>query len=214
MMNSKLYYFHDPMCSWCWGFRPTWQELQLKLQDTNILIVYVLGGLAKDNNQPMSNELQTTIQNHWRNIHQLLGTKFNFNFWRENTPFRSTYLSCRAVISAKNQGVEKEMILAIQEAYYLRALNPSLEEVLVQLAYEVKQKHNLQDFNIELFQHDINSASTCQELDKQIKMYHRLSRRGFPSLTLAFEGEFYPVDVNYKESKVMLKQIQKCGAFK
>ncbi|MFT6977114.1 MAG: putative protein-disulfide isomerase, partial [Shewanella psychromarinicola] len=27
MPNTTLYYVHDPMCSWCWGYRPTWDTL-------------------------------------------------------------------------------------------------------------------------------------------------------------------------------------------
>ncbi|MCP4060185.1 MAG: DsbA family protein, partial [Pseudoalteromonas sp.] len=24
MTQTKLIYVHDPMCSWCWGYKPTW----------------------------------------------------------------------------------------------------------------------------------------------------------------------------------------------
>ena len=127
-----LYYFHDPMCSWCWGFRPTWQALQENLPDT-VAVQYVLGGLAPDSDQSMPDELRRMIQNTWQRIQQELGTEFNFDFWTQNTPRRSTFPACRAVIAAHQQGMEQEMILAIQQAYYLRALNPSDLSILRQL---------------------------------------------------------------------------------
>ncbi|MDF4306582.1 DsbA family protein, partial [Vibrio parahaemolyticus] len=27
-MDIKLYYVHDPMCSWCWGYKPTIEKLK------------------------------------------------------------------------------------------------------------------------------------------------------------------------------------------
>ena len=125
-MSEKLtlFYIHDPMCSWCWGYRPTWQLLKSKLPET-IGVNYVLGGLAPDTDQPMPQELQHTIQGHWQRITAELGTEFNFEFWKKCKPRRSTYPACRAVIAAKNQDSEMQMIEAIQRAYYLRAMNPS-----------------------------------------------------------------------------------------
>ncbi len=52
-----LYYIHDPMCSWCWAFRSSWREVQSKLP-AHITVEYVLGGFAKDTDQPMPVEMQ------------------------------------------------------------------------------------------------------------------------------------------------------------
>jgi putative protein-disulfide isomerase len=40
-----LYYYHDPMCSWCWGYRPVADQLFSSLPAW-ITRVNVLGGLA------------------------------------------------------------------------------------------------------------------------------------------------------------------------
>ena len=57
------------------------------------------------------------------------GTEFNYDFWTLNEPRRSTYLSCRAVIAAKKQHPDFEilMIERIQKAYYLNAQNPQMK---------------------------------------------------------------------------------------
>ena len=62
-----LYYVHDPMCSWCWGFRPVWQEVQQALNG-KIEIRYLLGGLAPDNLEPMSEDMQINIRSNWQRI--------------------------------------------------------------------------------------------------------------------------------------------------
>ena len=97
----------------------------------------IVGGLAPDSDQPMPAELQEKLPKAWRSIHELLGTEFNFDFWTECKPRRSTYPACRAVLAAGNQGKYDEMIDAIQRAYYLRAMNPSDLETLEALAEEL-----------------------------------------------------------------------------
>ncbi|MCK4675769.1 MAG: DsbA family protein, partial [Gammaproteobacteria bacterium] len=141
-MNKSLptlYYVHDPMCSWCWGFRPVWMHLQKALNGM-VNIQYVLGGLAADTDQPMSENMQNSIRENWQRIQQdIPETEFNYDFWSLCRPRRSTYPACRAVIASKMQQslIEKEMILAIQQAYYLDAKNPSNEDVLIQLAANI-----------------------------------------------------------------------------
>ncbi|TEU21809.1 MAG: DsbA family protein, partial [Gammaproteobacteria bacterium] len=103
MNSATLFYIHDPMCSWCWGFNNTWNQVKESLpSSTNIQ--YVLGGLAPDNNEPMNNEMRKYIQKNWQKIEMTIpGTKFNYDFWEKCTPKRSTYPACRAVIAVREQ---------------------------------------------------------------------------------------------------------------
>ena len=115
-MNSTLYYVHDPMCSWCWGFRPVWDQLKAELP-SSVTVENLLGGLAADSNHPMAKDMQEAIQGHWHKIHQQLGTEFNFDFWTNNQAKRSTYPACRAVIAAKAQHCEEQMIDAFSVGF-------------------------------------------------------------------------------------------------
>ena len=202
---TTLYYIHDPMCSWCWGYRPTWDALQQALPST-VDVEYVAGGLASDSNEAMPIALQQMIQQHWRTIENKLGTRFNFDFWRENTPRRSTYNACRAAIAADNQGSQAQMVHAIQQGYYLRALNPSDVEVLINLAKELND--DSPDFNLAEFISDISSNSVDQELQRQITLARSLSQQGFPSLVLEVNGKRQPIPVNYDDHQITLDLIQ------
>ncbi|MBT8071851.1 MAG: DsbA family protein, partial [Gammaproteobacteria bacterium] len=130
---SVLYYVHDPMCSWCWAYRPVLQRLREHLP-VEIRWQNVLGGLAPDSDQPMPGATRQMVQGHWRQIQSSVGTRFNFDFWSRCQPRRDTYKACRAVIAASFQAAEERMIQAIQEAYYLRAMNPSEPATLAELA--------------------------------------------------------------------------------
>ena len=130
--EARLYYVHDPMCSWCWGFRPVWLELKQTLPE-ELQLLSLVGGLAADCDEPMPQALRDKLQATWRRIQQVIpGTGFNFDFWRDNTPRRSTYPACRAVIAARELADKADqMTHAIQQAYYLQARNPSDQETLV-----------------------------------------------------------------------------------
>ena len=203
-MTTKLFYFHDPMCSWCWGFAPVWSELQQLVErdfGDHLTIQYVLGGLAPDSDEPMPRELQDTLQHYWHRIHKLLGTTFNFDFWTLCSPRRSTYPACRAVIAATIQGKEKSMIDALQRAYYLRALNPSDISTHILLAEEL-------ELDLKTFKEDLASAETEEELHKQIALYKKLSANGFPSLTLQDNQSFTAIPIDYKDADVMFNTIK------
>jgi putative protein-disulfide isomerase len=205
-MGATLYYIHDPMCSWCWGYRSVWDALQENLP-TSLRVEYVAGGLAPDSDNPMPIELQSTIQNHWRNIQNSLGTQFNFDFWTNNTPRRSTYMACRASIAADKQGCQVEMINAIQRAYYLRALNPSDSDVLIHLADELNTQQLT--INIERFSSDLMSNETQRELERQILLARELTDQGFPSLVLESHGQRRSIAVDYMDYGVTLRDIAK-----
>lgn len=128
MPDTRLFYVHDPMCSWCYAFNSSLSALQKDLP-SNIRLIYLLGGLAPDTTEPMPPELQKVIQQTWRQIERTVPTtQFNFDFWAVNTPLRSTYSACRAILAARKQGThfESQMLRAIQLAYYQQVRNPSL----------------------------------------------------------------------------------------
>ncbi|MGH8522899.1 MAG: DsbA family protein, partial [Gammaproteobacteria bacterium] len=145
--------------------------------------------------------MRSTIQETWRRIQQVVpGTEFNFDFWTRCVPRRSTYPACRAVIAAQRQGAsyEESMILAIQEAYYREARNPSDDETLLDLATR-------SGFDAERFQSDLNSAETQSLLREQIRMSRKLGADGLPSLTLEYNGLYRRLPYNYRDAGVIRK---------
>ncbi|MEA1889503.1 MAG: hypothetical protein U9N50_06970 [Pseudomonadota bacterium] len=46
-MKTELFYVHDPMCSWCWGFSGVAKQLFNSLPE-QITLHRLLGGLAAD----------------------------------------------------------------------------------------------------------------------------------------------------------------------
>ena len=201
MAEATLYYVHDPMCSWCWGYKPEWTKLQASLPD-NLKVQYVVGGLAADTDEPMPTKMQQTISSYWRRIESELGTQFNHDFWTLCQPRRSTYPACRAVLAAKWQGYEQDMITAIQKAYYLNAKNPSDVSTLVQLAQDI----GLDDAQ---FQKDLSSQTLEEALQSDIQLSRQLPIRGFPSLVLEVQEQMWPIPVDYKNHLTALDEVSR-----
>lgn len=201
-MTVKLYYAHDPMCAWCYAFRPVFEALITKLPD-QLEVVHILGGLACDTDEPMPDEMREYIQANWRRIEaQVPGTTFNYDFWQHCKPRRSTYPACRAVIAARQQGVEfdLEMIWAIQQAYYQQARNPSDISTLTELAVEV-------GLNQDKFCKDLQSKETDETLRQEIKQSRQLGLNSFPSLLLISSEQQIEIELDYLDANSMAKKI-------
>ncbi|MCP3666669.1 MAG: DsbA family protein [Gammaproteobacteria bacterium] len=191
------------MCSWCWAFVPVWNRLRQQLPK-GLDLVYLLGGLAPDSDEPMPKAMQRWLQNTWRGIQKKVpGTDFNFDFWNQCQPRRSTYPSCRAVIAARNQGqqYEQAMILAIQRAYYLHARNPSDEATLIALARTM-------GLDIVQFEQDLQSQATHRQLLDEIAQWQLMDVKGFPSLLLESDGQIRQISHDYLNHQPMLDQIK------
>lgn len=199
-MSAVLYYVHDPMCSWCWGFRRSWDALRTALPD-EIKVVNVVGGLAPDSDEPMPTEQREAIAGHWVQIAEEVGAKFNFDFWTLCEPRRSTYPACRAVIAASFQDQEEAMIDAIQRAYYLRAMNPSNNVTLVLLAQELR-------LDGDRFSADLGSEQTEQELQRNFALRRRINVSSFPSLVLETDAGLHPLPHDYHTIAASLQAVK------
>jgi len=199
--SATLYYVHDPMCSWCWAYRPSMLLLRQDLPK-GVKWQNVLGGLAPDSDEPMPEQTRLMVQGHWRRIEATVGTEFNFDFWVKNQPRRDTYKACRAVIAASRQAAEEAMIESIQRAYYLRAMNPSDIPVLVELAVEL-------GLDRDLFETDLNSVHTRSELHRQILLRDKLMVRSFPSLVLEQGSRYEFISHDYLDHGKSLAEIHR-----
>jgi len=206
-MTSKLYYAHDPMCSWCWAFRNAWDRVNVELGG-KIPIVRLLGGLAPDSNEPMPLPMQDMLQDTWRNIQlRVPGTGFNFDFWKNCTPRRSTYPACRAVIAAARQGQDchEPMTRAIQQAYYLDARNPSDDSTLVSLAEEL-------GLDGERFSSDLQSEQVRNEFRRHLEMCRQFNIPGFPILLVLKDGVVRRIPVEFNDPGLQVRLIEESAA--
>lgn len=153
----------------------------------------------------MPESLQQTIQQIWYHIERTVsGVQFNHSFWTMNTPIRSTYPACRAILAAKKQrsDAEKLMIHAIQTAYYQQAKNPSLVATLIQCASDI-------GLDATVFEHDLISSEIETQLRLEINMARSMGVKSYPSLCLQHDGQLSNIEIDYLDHQTMLNEIAK-----
>lgn len=198
----RLFYIHDPMCSWCYAFSRSWAALQAELSE-DIAIIYLAGGLAPDTTEPMPLSMRHTIQQIWQRIEQTVpGVTFNYDFWSRSTPIRSTYPACRAVLAARKQHAEPKMVRAIHRAYYQKALNPSLPETLQGCAQEI-------GLDVAVFSRDLISPEIEDGLQHEIRQSRQLDAYAYPSLRLVHNNAIFSIPIDYLNYRTMRDEINR-----
>lgn len=197
----QLHYVLDPMCSWCWAFRPSLQAVREQFPD--LPVHYVLGGLAPDSDEPMPAEMQTHLQSIWQQIATRTGASFNYDFWTQCAPRRSTWRACRAMIVAEALQPDscEQMLEAIQQAYYQQARNPSDRDTLIDLAHTL-------GLNTETFATVLDHPETQQALDQHMTLAQQLQAQGFPALRLEVGGKLYRISDGYVDADTLVQRLQ------
>jgi len=202
-LQDTLFYVHDPMCSWCWGFEPARREI-FDAVSGKMQIRSLLGGLAPDTDLPMPDAMRDMLQQTWKRIEQTIpGTHFNFDFWEKCSPKRSTYPANRAVIAARIQGdeFEPQMTARIQKAYYLEARNPSENATLIELAKEI-------GLDAQQFSKQLDDVSTQELLMAEIQLSRKMGMNTYPSLAVYSLDELKHISLNYTDPQSMIKEIE------
>ncbi len=202
-MQDTLIYVHDPMCSWCWGFEPT-RKIIFETVGERMQIRRMVGGLAPDSDQPMPESMRLMLQQTWQRIEQSIpGTRFNYAFWDECSPRRSTYPANRAVIAAREQGESFDPVMTarIQQAYYLEAKNPSDNSVLVELAADI-------GLDVERFAARLESDALQRQLLAEIEGTRAMGINSFPSLAVQKGGVLRHIGLSYTDPGAMLSEIE------
>src|SRR5689334_4613409 len=174
---GTLYYFGDPMCSWCWGFKPVLEMIDREYPE--LKRVTVMGGLRPGEEVPMSDELAGMIENAWERIAEATGQPFNHELWQLHRPLATTLPACRAVIAARLLDADREwkFMVAMFEAYFMRALDPSRRETHLMIAQE-------QGFDPGVFQAVLDSPAVEDGLSKDLALTRRYGVSGFPTAVL------------------------------
>lgn len=196
--SLALYYVADPMCSWCWGFTPTIEFLHT---DRRIHLRYVMGGLARDSEEPMPPDMRAYVQGAWREVESQTGARFNWDFWQQCEPRRSTYPACRAVLAAAKQSCGSAMFHRIQQAYYLEARNPADTYTLIALANEL-------NIDGERFAADLASDAIEEALQEDFHLRRQLQATAFPSLVLAIKGTYRWLAGGWEEQRVIAARLE------
>lgn len=143
MKNPILWYFADPMCSWCWGFSPVITRIKETFSE-QLKISLNLGGLRPGTTSPITNKLRDEILHHWHEVHRLTGQPFYFENAMPDGFIYDTEPPSRAVLSFAKLQPKNTLAYfsAIQSAFYTEGRDVTQKDVLTELtsSFEVDAK--------------------------------------------------------------------------
>jgi putative protein-disulfide isomerase len=135
-LPATLFYFADPMCSWCWGFSPVISALVGAFPTLPVSLV--LGGLRAGNASPTSATFRDEILQHWHEVQRRTGQNFRFEGALPDGFVYDTEPPCRAVVTtiALNRRAALAYFRSVQKAFYVEQANVTAADVLARLASE------------------------------------------------------------------------------
>ena len=186
-----LRYFGDPMCSWCWGFKPVLEQVDAEYPE--LKRVTVMGGLRGETDQPMTDELMMLVRSAWHRIEQTTGQPFNHALWREHRPLATTLPACRAVLTARllDPAREWQFMVGMFQAYFTRALDPTRRETPLEVARET-------GFDPSAYADLLDSPEVEGALRQDLQLTRQFGITGFPSVVLTVEKNNYLLSPGYQ----------------
>ena len=192
---EKLYYFADPMCSWCYGFGPALTQFVARHADLPLSIV--MGGLRAYNTQSASDRQRADIRGHWRHVEEASGLPFNDTLLMTPGFIYDTEPVCRAVVTARESGHPDVLgfMKAVQAAFYRDARDVTNAEVLADIAAE-------QGMDRALFLTALNSHEMREAARGDFALTQSVGIRGFPALCAARGNELHLIVDGYAPIEV------------
>lgn len=201
MMTKSLIYVVDPMCSWCWGFSPVIEEIVRRYRD-QVTIKVLLGGLRPGNTERFDERRRAYILSHWHAVHDKTGQQFNFNFHPEPSFIYDTEPASRAMIVVRQLAQDKEFVFlnTVQEAFYVKHMDVTHEEILADLAgcEGIDRGRFLQGFN-----DSVIKELVWQEFDRA----RQLGVSGFPALLGQNGNDLMRFTQGYQPAGVLVSMI-------
>ncbi len=195
-----LWYFADPMCSWCWGFSPVISEIRDHYND-RLKIALVMGGL-RSNDSPMTTKDRKEILHHWREVEKLTGQDFSFENALPAGFVYNTEPACRAVICAGQLDEDSlfAYFTAVQRAFYSQNRDVTRKSVLQQLAVE-------NGLDGEAFARLFDDEKMAQATQKSFAFTQKAGVRGFPTLILAQNQQLQVLGRGYMDFAELRRAI-------
>lgn len=189
----RLYYFADPMCSWCYGFAPVFEKLRAAYS-RELDIRLVMGGLRPATlAEPMTPARARLMRQHWREVAKLTGQPFEDDIFKREDFVYDTEPASKAVVTMEllQPAEAYNYYHEIQRGFYAHSQDITSPEVLANFAHR---------FGIDKpkFLETFHSETVHKETWGQFTFSASLGVKGFPALVLEEEGQFMLVLRGYQ----------------
>ncbi|MCG6936157.1 MAG: DsbA family protein [Proteobacteria bacterium] len=176
MPQPILWYFADPMCSWCWGFTPVIEQIKQHYDD-RLKVALVMGGLRPGTTESVTLALREDLLHHWDAVQRMSGAEFRTEGALPDGFVYDTEPAARAVITVGgiNPVVTFLYYKSVQAAFYTQNVDITQTNELTQLA------HNL-GIDPQQFRKEFESEDARQKTRQHFAQTRAYGVQGFPTL--------------------------------
>lgn len=182
-----LWYFTDPMCSWCWGFTPVIEAVQDEY-GSRLKTELMLGGLHPSETPPLTDVERHDLFHDWRQVHERSGQPFDFDNAMLPGFVCNSEPPSRAVLAAASldEQLTFPAMKAIQSAFYAEGRDVTQTETLTDVAagLGLDRKTFLQAFESNV----VRSQTQAQFIKTR-----QMGVRGLPALILQHGDDLHPI---------------------
>jgi putative protein-disulfide isomerase len=188
--HTRLVYFADPMCSWCYGFAPVIAALAERFEE-RLPLDLVMGGLRAGNTEPMRQQDKDYIRSAWTRVGAATGQPFDMDFFAREGFVYDTEPACRAVVTARRlmPRMALPLMARVQQAFYAENRDMTSPEAIADVAEEA-------GFDRAGFAQGFASPEARNETFRDFLTAQSLGIRGFPTLIAGSEERGYALLTN------------------
>ncbi len=187
-----LWYFADPMCSWCWGFSPVIGAIHDTYRG-QLRVALVLGGLRPFTKVPVTPEFREEILHHWHVVQRRTGQPFAFDGAMPEGFVYDTEPPSRGVVAIAELNPEAifPYFNSIQTAFYAQQRDVTQADTLATLA----EQHGVPAAQ---FLERFDSEDARKKTRQHFRQTRRAGIRGFPTVVLQNESGLAPLASGYR----------------
>ena len=188
--QTRLVYFADPMCSWCYGFSPVIAALAERFED-RLPLDLVMGGLRAGNTEPMRAEDKDFIRGAWTRVGAATGQPFDMGFFAREGFVYDTEPACRAVVTARRlmPRMALPFMARVSRAFYAENRDMTAADEIAQVAEDA-------GFDRAEFGAAFAGSEARNDTFRDFLTAQSLGIHGFPTLIAGSEEKGYALLTN------------------
>lgn len=190
--EKRIFYFADPMCSWCWGFSPVIARIAAEA-GRRAPVRLVAGGLRVGTTEPMDARAKAMVREHWEHVQAATGQPFDFAFFAREGFVYDTGPACRAAVAMRNLAPEQTFayLEALQRGFYAEGRDVTDPAVLAALAEPFCAGADV--FAAVYAAPEVEEATAAD-----FRLTQALGIAGFPAVVLKDEAGLVPLTIGYQ----------------
>ena len=202
MMNTRLLYFYDALCGWCYGFSP---QLKAFLANHPNLDVEVLsGGMVRGDRIGPLSDMRSFLKEAYPKVEELSGVKFGEaykNVLAEGDMILGSEEASRFLCAFKSILPDQQFNAAhaLQQMIYHDGLEP-----VSKASYEYVLDHSFPSNKEEIlaaFEHPTSE----QMMQEEFNLVERFGIGGFPSVVLEHKEQYFLMAKGYTTTETLEK---------